>query len=236
MKNRIKILVSAVFLAPLFTVGVALAVDEPVTTTTETETSQNQMSAAQKQKMEQRVKERKDAAKLRLTNTEQTRIKNRCANAQGVVRNVEGRINGIQTSRTQVYGNLVDRLTKLEARLAANSIDTAELKSQITTLQEKIEKFNTDLTAYKDAVSDVAAMDCTTDPVAFKASLEAARTARQQLKADGEDIKLYVNDTIKVTLKAIRQALAAETTTETSDETEEDTTTDTTETETGGNE
>lgn len=211
MKKRIKILVSAVFLAPLFTVSVALAVDEPVTTTT-TETSQNQMSADQKQKMEQRVKERKDAAKLRLNNAEQTRIKNRCANAQGVVRNVEGRINGIQTSRTQVYGNLVDRLTKLEARLATKGVDTAELKTQITTLQEKIEKFNADLAAYKDAVADVAAMDCANDPIAFKASLEAARTARQQLKVDGADIKTYVNDTIKVTLKTIRQTLSSGTT------------------------
>lgn len=232
MKHRIKLILTAALLAPLFTVGVAMAVEEQATTmdtSTEAQSSQSQMTTEQKQKLEQRVKERKDTAKLRLSTTEQTRIKNRCPGAQGVVRNVEGRIKGVQTSRTQIHTNLVAALNKLEAKLSAKGADTTDLKAQIATLQTKIEKFNTDLAAYKQNVADLAAMDCATDPVAFKASLEAARAARQLVRTDSQDIRSYINDTIKPTLKSIRQTLSGETTTPgTSTE-------DSTTTETGGN-
>ena len=52
-------------------------------------------------------------------------------------------------------------------------------------------------------------MDCASDPTSFKASLEKARSLREQVTKDAQEIKSYVNDTIKPTLKEIRAALEA---------------------------
>jgi hypothetical protein len=112
-----------------------------------------------------------------------------------------------------VYPNLVDRLNKLETKLAAAGADTTELKTEITMLQTKVDTFKTDLAAYKQSVADLVDMDCTSDPTGFKASLEDARAGLTKVREDGVAIKTYVNDTIKPTLKSIRASLETTATT-----------------------
>lgn len=211
MKSRIKLAISTGLLAPLFVVAPAFALDNTTATqpTSVQSTSEQdaQTTATKKQEMQDRLQKRKDELKLKLTVVEQKRLQARCKGSQGSLKSVGGRITGIETSRTQVYGNLVDRLTKLQAKLDAKGADSAELKTEIATLQTKIDTFKTDFATYKTAVSDLSEMDCVTDPTAFKASLETARTTLKKVQDDSKDIKAYVNDTIKPTLKKIRATL-----------------------------
>jgi peptidoglycan hydrolase CwlO-like protein len=208
MKSRFKIALSTGLLMPVFVMAPVLAVETTDTTTTTT-TSQ-QTDDTQKAELQTRVQKRKEALKTKLTTLEQKRLQTKCKNSQGLISNLKGRITGIETSRTQVYTNLVDRLNNLQSKLDTKGADTAELKTEITTLQTKIDTFKTDLAAYKQSVSDTATLDCTTDPTGFKASLEDSRAGLTKVRSDAQDIKTYVNDTIKPTLKNIRATLSGE--------------------------
>ncbi len=200
MKTRTRVILSTFLAAPLIITGIAAA-QEPTAEVTQED----------KAVMQQRLEKRKNDLNIKqVTAAEKLKIQQKCKASQGNLSSLKGRITGIDTSRTNVYAALNDRFTKLVEKLKSAGADTAELESEIAILNTKIETFKTDLEDYKLAVSDLAAMDCAADPVAFKASLESARNARTKLKSDTADIKTYVNDTIKPTLKKIRTQLAGE--------------------------
>lgn len=212
MNKRINLLMCAVVAAPLFLVGVAAAQqatsDRPVSTTA-TQQAKPPLTAQQKAELKLLVDKRKADMKIKLSTAEKKRLQSRCKNSQGSLSSLQGRIAGIKTSREQVYDNLTTRLTTLSEKLKSHDIDTATLDSQVIALQERIVTFKADLTAYELAIGDTATMDCASDPEAFKASLETTRAAREKVNIDGNGIRTYVNDTIKVTLKQLREQLAA---------------------------
>lgn len=154
-------------------------------------------------------KRKSEFLKTRLTNVQTNRLQSRCKNSQGTLRSVEGRIKGIETSRHQVYGNLIDHLKNLSSKLNTQDIDTTQLDEQIKFLEEKIASFRAALDEYKQAVSDLADMDCEADPEAFQAALEQARDLRKTLFTSGQEVKQDVRETIKPTLAAIRAELVA---------------------------
>lgn len=194
------------FIAVLTPLGTVYAVDDAsTTTTTENEVkTESTETAEDKVAREKRLKEKKDALKAKLTATQEKRLKERCAGSQGTLRSFTAKVKGIQTSREKVYSNLVNRLTTLQTKLKAQNVDTAELDAEITALNTKIEAYKVDLAAYQQTLADLAAMNCTEDPAAFKASLESARTALQKVHQDAKDIRAYVKDTIKPTLEKLK--------------------------------
>lgn len=219
MKTR-NIMFGALLMAPLFIFGSVSAQGNPAERAAEkaqTRVAQateetTQTAEERKAKLQERITKRKTDLKLRISAAEKQRLQTRCKNSTGKFNALDGRIKGIETSRTQVYENLVNRLTKLSERLQERNVDTTELDAEITRLQEKITTFQTDLATYKQAVADLKDMgaDCATDPEGFKASLETARSALQKVKVDAADIKTFVNDTIKPTLKSIREGIVKE--------------------------
>lgn len=207
--TRIILPVSVSLLLPLALVGSAFAYEQTTPTTQTTAPPQEApVSPAQNQELLKRIETRKAEAKLKLTTAQQKRIETRCQGAQGLVKQVSGRAHGVETSRTKVHTNLVERLKKLEAKLTEKNLDTTQYKTQITELESKIATFNTDMAAYKLTVTDLSSIeDCTADPTAFKASLDASRTALQKVRDDSLAIRTYVKDTIKPTLKSLRTQL-----------------------------
>ena len=218
MKSRITALLGAGMLVPLLFAGSVFALADqnttttPEQTTTETtaqaDTESETLNETQKKELSTRIEKRKAEAKLRLTAVQQKRIQTRCKNAQGLVKKVSGRVKGIETNRTKVHTNMVERLKSLETKLAAKNVDTTQYKAQIAELETKIATFNTDMAAYKQAVSDLGNIeDCTADPTAFNASIEVTLEAIQKVHNDPVAIITYVKDTIKPTLAAIRVQL-----------------------------
>lgn len=208
MNSRLKVALSTSLLTPLFVIAPVLAVEGTGTTTTVETTQTTAQTEQSKQELQARIQKRKDALKIKLTTVEQKRIQARCKNAQGMVHSLQAKTTGAETGRTQAYGNLVDRLNKLQAKLDEKGADTAEFKTEITTLQTKLDAFQTDLGTYKAAVADLADVDCVTDPVGFKAALQDSRTALTKLRDDSTAVRTYLNDTIKPTLKKIRASLS----------------------------
>ena len=208
MKRFIALGMTVILATTVVATGVVFAEETnqtaPTTTTTTTKTAE-EIAAAKA--LAERLAKHKTELKTKLSTAEKVRLQAKCKAAQGLVSSLSGRIKGIETSRGQVYKNIVDRLTSLSEKLKNKGVDTTELNADIATLQGKIDTFNTDLATYKQDVSDLAAMDCKADPDGFKAALEAARAAKQKVHDDGLAIRSYVNDTIKPLLKNIRAEL-----------------------------
>ncbi|MDB5186458.1 MAG: hypothetical protein JWL85_981 [Candidatus Saccharibacteria bacterium] len=219
----IKLLIGASLLVPVFALGVVHAVEGQNSQSTpgsndrqtaqvkekESEDQQRKLTPSDLKSLDDRLQKRKGEFKIKVLAAEQTRIKQRCVGSQGNLRSLDGRIAGVETSRNKVYPGLVDRLTGVSTKLKDRGLDTAALDSEIAVLKTKIDVYKADLSAYKQAVSDVAAMDCATDPVAFKATLQTARTLQAKLKTSDKDVKAYVHNTIKPTLKVLRDQLEA---------------------------
>ncbi len=218
MRKFARALLAVAVVTPLLAGNVAMAVEGSSNSSSTTSTSNSSSSSSsadtplteqQKTELAKRLSDRKTELKTKLTTAETAKIKGKCTTSQGVISSLGQRIKGIETSRTEVYNNVIDNLTKLSTKLKAKNIDTTTLDTEITTLKAKVATFNTDLTAYKQAVTDLKNMDCVSDPTAFKASLEAARTAREKVSKDAADIRTYLKDTVKVTLKDLRSQVEA---------------------------
>ena len=212
MKRLLHLAIVLSLLAPTLSLGFAAAQSASNTgdstsssgstdTTTTDDTPQGTLA--------DRVNQHKNDFKENLTKVQHAALKAKCKAAQGLLSSLSGRIKGIQTSRNEVYKNVVDHLTSLQTKLQNKDVDTTELQGEIATLQTKINTYKTDLTAYKQAVADLAAIDCVNDPTGFKSTLDAARAAHDKVVKDIADIRLYINGTIKPTLEKIRTALAA---------------------------
>lgn len=158
-----------------------------------------------------RIQERKEELKTKLTVAKEERIQARCESAQGKLSSLSGRITGLETSRTQVYANLMNRLSNVQDRLQAQGVDTTELDANIQELQKKIDAFNTSLQEYKTIVGDVTVGECADDAEGFQASIDAARTALKGLREESVKIREYLKGTVKQTLQTIREQVQART-------------------------
>lgn len=221
MKTRLRVLLSAVLVVPLLSMGtIAAAASSSSTDATTNGTSNSSTSSSTSSNtdstsgdsltLQQRLDNRKAELKIKLTALQQQRITLKCKASQGLLSRLDGRINGIDTSRTNVYKQVADKLTALDTKVKADGIDTTQLESEIDSFNTQVSTFQTDLSAYKLAVSDLAAMDCVKDPVAFQASLQAARTAHDKTATDALAIRKYVDDTIKPTLQQLRTQVSKE--------------------------
>lgn len=189
------------------------------TTSTEVKTTNQTaqattLSDADKQKLLQRLTERKTNLKTKLTNAQKVRLQTKCKAAQGLMAPIKSKVTGYEQGRGEVYSKVVTRLKDVSIKVKAKGISTTELDAAITTLEGKVTTFNTDIAIYKQAVSDLTDMECTTDPEAFQASLQEARSALEKVKSDATDIRSYVKDTIKPILLTIKGQLQPKKTTE----------------------
>ena len=211
MQRHRKLLVSAALLTPLFVVGTVAALETSTTTTTKSSTQSSAetttLSTEEKQALTQRLTQRKDALKTKLAAAEQQRIQTKCKNAQGVIAPLANGIETAHTKREEVYGGVIARLATLVGKLKAQNVDTTKLQSEIDALKTQYTQYQTDMTAYKQAVTDLKSMDCVSDPAGFKASLDAARTALAKVQTDAAGIKTYVKETVKPTLQSLRTQL-----------------------------
>jgi septation ring formation regulator EzrA len=173
-------------------------------TTTETHPSSDTTD------MDKRLTRLKTDLKINLSDTQKLHIEGRCKSAQGIVKTVGDRVDNGVTTRTQAYAELTSKLNNIVTKLKAKNIDTTTLEHELTVLQTKIATFTTDVSAYKQTLSDLKGVDCITDPTAFQAALTASRSAHDKLTSAVADIKSYVSSTVKPTLQVIRTELESQ--------------------------
>lgn len=210
-------------MTPLLVFGAAFAETTASTTNTTNKTTAatssedtektagTELTETEKQELRKRVQDRVSSLKIKLSAADQARIKAKCKAAQGVTTSLSKKADNLDTKRTEVYGAIIARLSTLEGKLQKQGVDITKLQSEIDVLKTKKTTFDTDFTAYKQAVADASGLDCTTDPTAFQASIQAARTAQEKVRTDSKDIRTYVTQTIKPTLEQIKKSLTSTT-------------------------
>lgn len=203
MKRIIALGLSSLFALPIILTSVALAQEGGTP-------PPNKPTAEELKALTDRVQKRKTELKTRLSAGEKQRLLGKCKASQGLISSVSGRVKGIETSRSKVYTNLVNRLTDLSTKLQNRGADTTELDASIDQLKTLIETFTTDLATYKQPLEDLVKGDCQADLEGFKASLESARATQTKVGEDGKAIRSHLSDVIKPLLKTIREQLEAQ--------------------------
>lgn len=161
-----------------------------------------------------RLEELKTKLNLKLTEVAKKKIVLKCKPAQTVVETTEKVDETVTTKRTDVYKKVTTRLNDLITKLKANSIDTTALEAAQASLETKVATFNTDMSAYQQAMTDLRSLNCATDPVAFQAALTTARADRDKVRADAADIRDFVKNTLRPALQAVKEKLQATKTTD----------------------
>lgn len=147
-----------------------------------------------------RIANNKLTTKMALTKAQATAIEGRCKGAQTKVQQVEVKLDQIESNRERIYGQVLARYSQLGERLQATTPEAVDYKSEVVLLRTAIVGYKNNFATYKTAVSDLASMDCASDPVGFKATLEVVRGLRQQLLADTGSINQQsgkVSDALK---------------------------------------
>lgn len=175
--------------------------------TTQAPAGESDQQTLRQENLQARIAERKLNRSIALNEADKQRVAARCSAAQGKIRSLEGKVQGIETSRRQVYSNLLSKLNNVAEKLSAAGIDTVDLESQIAEVNTQIDDFYVLLADYKQAVADLGALDCQADPEAFKATLEAARESQSSLRQAAQAIRQSFTNTISQTLQGIRQQL-----------------------------
>ena len=103
--------------------------------------------------------------------------------------------------------SMTQHLKDLELKLKEASIDTTNLNAVIAELETKTTDILAGFEEYQQMLEDSSEIDCETEPQGFKASIEAARAKRAEIKTMSEEIKSYVKDSVKTLLDQIKASL-----------------------------
>lgn len=144
----------------------------------------------------------------KLTQTQQKKLGTVCKSAQGKVTSYHNNLKSAVQKRSGHYETITGKLEELKTKLEAASIDTTELEAVMTEIDAKVAAIAQAATDYDTALSDLAAMDCATDPAGFRAALSVAREKRAALLNEIQGLKDYVNSTVKTLLKSLREQVA----------------------------
>lgn len=196
--KRLKLILSSLIAVPVL---IAPVMVRAATTTTPAPATP---TATATETITQRVSKYKLSLKAQLTTAEQAKIKGNCKAAQ-----VKGRVLSAQVAqkvaiRTGTYTTITKKIDDLITELKAANVDTAKLETEQEELQKLITTYGTDLKTFQENISDMNTVDCVTDPTAFKAALETARTSQATVLKDIKAIRTYIQGTIKPTLQDIK--------------------------------
>ena len=204
MKKIVQIVTSAVMSLSLLGVApVALAATNsttpssaPASTTTET-----------KKTLKERVADYKAKQTTKLTIAQETALKAKCKAAQLVGKTLTAKVVATTSARTKVYDEITKNLVTITGRITDADVDTSELTTLQTELKKLIAAYTVSAESYKVTLTDLGEIDCIVDPVAFQATLDAARTNRAVVAKDATAIRTFVTETIKPALTAAQETL-----------------------------
>ncbi|MCA9330032.1 hypothetical protein KDA11_05260 [Candidatus Saccharibacteria bacterium] len=168
----------------------------------------DQVSAEEEsKKLQERITAYKASLKTQPTAVQQATLKLKCKPAQAIGRALDTRVLTADKTRSEVYGNISNILKDIVPKIKETKINTDELVGQQEQLTKNIKGYTESVAIYKTALSDFNTLDCTVDPIAFSATLEAARLARVTVNEDMTKIRQYITDTLKPSLTSVKVQL-----------------------------
>jgi len=157
---------------------------------------------------ENRLAQRKSERKVQLDDKEQRRLSSRCTRTQQEVRALQQVTSRVADNRAAVYDQIDGKLWVTIGRLKLAEVDTFSLQRQRSTLEQKVEGFNTVMQYHRQTLDDIAVINCQADVVGFRALVDTARIYHKDLRARSADIRTYIIDQIKQNLSNLQDKLA----------------------------
>jgi Tfp pilus assembly protein PilE len=207
MNKKLLMVLMAIFVVLLLP-SYGSAVEEAVETqdTAEiAETAETAETATPDQKT--RLEEYKTKMTKRISDSDEKKIAGVCKNSQLKIEKVHTALSSVLVKRQEKLETIIQKLKALQLKVQETSIDTTPINNAITTLQGKSTELSAGIEEYQLILDDSSKIDCVTDPQGFKASLEAARAKRAEVKAISAEIKTYVTDSVKPVLNQVKTTL-----------------------------
>lgn len=223
--NKLKLIFGSGLVVPMLTLSPVMVLaqsgTDSRTETTTTESSDESTApvtaeeAAKKlADMKKRLEERKTALKTKLDEVSKKRITNKCKASQNLVKGAETSAKAISANRSKAYTKIAEKVQSLIDKLKANGNDTTELEAALAVAKQKSDTLASAMETYEQTLADLREMDCTSDPVAFQATLDTARTQREAIKVAANDLRVYISTTLKEAIRKLRTEIEAEKKTE----------------------
>jgi hypothetical protein len=133
----------------------------------------------------------------------------KCIEVGAVLKTTDQGISTEQAKRIANYSALRDRLVALEENMASKGYNTAALKIDIASLNQKITALNTASAAYLAQLASSQQATCTDSETAFRGKLQSSRTLLKVLRTQTQDIQDYYRTTIRTDIVAIVKQHAA---------------------------
>lgn len=175
--------------------------------TDDTKTLTPEELAKKAAELKKRLDDNKAALKTKVDDATKKRITTKCKNSQVVIKGAETSANAISTNRGKAYSKIAEKIQALIDKVKAQGIDTTALEAANTVAKQKAETLSASMKTYEATLADLRAMDCAADPTAFKATLDLARTQRETVKTQAQDLRTYISTTLKDAIKAVRKQI-----------------------------
>lgn len=106
--------------------------------------------------------------------------------------------------RSTVYQDMLDRLNTLALRAENNELEATELRSAIVGLSQNVADFEADYTLYLAEVKNAANTACSEES-SLRSQLSVALSALRTSRADAQDIREYVDESVDPALESLRE-------------------------------
>lgn len=164
------------------------------------------------QERQARIEQYKQTVTDRLSAAEQTRIAGVCSTAQTRVERLQSGFNAAINNRQRTYESLVDKLALVSDQIQLTGVDTAVLDTYITQMQLDAQEIVSSMSLYQQVLADVAGIDCEADVDGFQSALTVARTTRGELKSSSQELRVYINETIRPEIESLKLQIVDNTT------------------------
>jgi predicted nuclease with TOPRIM domain len=102
------------------------------------------------------------------------------------------------------YNNLASRIDTLISRLEDKGYDVAQLKTDLSALNDKIDKFKEDYQALFEKVDAAKGKVCDDDDATIKTKLGDIRVLIQAVRKDAKEIRSYYKNEIREDILAVK--------------------------------
>lgn len=150
--------------------------------------------------LEQRVNQRKAEQKTNLTPKEVTKYQSICVKSQAAVRDLQTVLGTNISKRVDVYNKVDAKLLIIAGQLRLAGKDTKNLEAARTEYANKVISVTNAMNQYRVTLDDLVTIDCKADINGFIALVTTARQYHQSIRQQANDIKAYVEGTIKKSL------------------------------------
>ena len=157
-----------------------------------------------------RISELRQKFRISLSEKEKEIVSARCQEAQKNLQKIRTNVDVTHTKRSNAYASAISLLTSLSALFQKAQIDSSNLDLLIVSYQQKKSLFEDSIIQYETHLDDTIALECTTQPEDFRASLEGVREARKNVVTISADIQETTRASLKTTLDSLRLRLSTE--------------------------